>query len=196
MSAGIVFHSLAALAYAILAISLWRPLTLGGAQAHAGKVGRICLLSAIVLHGIALHQSILLDNSLRLSWALGMSAAIWVGMIIFWLESLILRIDGLLLILLPAVTLVSTVAAAFPQGYIVAHAHNDWLRAHLLIALTAQGLSAIAALHAILMIALDRHLRFVLKSTEPRALDAHMKILAFTTLVTALLFSLGLVLAI
>ncbi|MBV6306259.1 cytochrome c biogenesis protein CcsA [Candidimonas humi] len=158
MSAGIVFHLLAALAYAVLAVSLWRPLARGGEQAHTGKVGRICLLSAIILHGIALHQAILTDNGLRLSWALGLSAAIWVGMIIFWLESLILRIDGLLLILLPAVTLVTVVAAAFPQGYVVAHAHNDWLRVHLLIALTAYGLITVAALHAILMTALDRHL--------------------------------------
>jgi ABC-type uncharacterized transport system permease subunit len=158
MSAGIVFHLLAALAYAVLAVSLWRPLARGGEQAHAGKVGRICLLSAIILHGIALHQAILTDNGLRLSWALGLSAAIWVGMIIFWLESLILRIDGLLLILLPAVALTSVVAAAFPQGYVVAHAQNDWLRVHLLIALTAYGLITVAALHAILMTALDRHL--------------------------------------
>jgi 1,4-dihydroxy-2-naphthoate octaprenyltransferase len=50
-------------------------------------------------------------------------------------------------------------------------------------------------LFIITFIALDRHLRFVLKNTEPHALDAHMKILALTTLVTALLFSLGLVLA-
>lgn len=44
-------------------------------------------------------------------------------------------------------------------------------------------------------VAMDRHLRFVMKNTEPRALDPHMKFLALTTLVTALLFSLGLVLA-
>ena len=44
-------------------------------------------------------------------------------------------------------------------------------------------------------VAMGRHLRFVMKNTEPRALDPHMKFLALTTLVTALLFSLGLVLA-
>lgn len=50
-------------------------------------------------------------------------------------------------------------------------------------------------LFIITFLAIDRHLRFVLKNTEPRALDPHMKFLALTTLVTALLFSLGLVLA-
>ncbi|MEO7080046.1 MAG: 1,4-dihydroxy-2-naphthoate polyprenyltransferase [Flavobacteriales bacterium] len=50
-------------------------------------------------------------------------------------------------------------------------------------------------LFIITFLAIDRHLRFVLKNMEPRALDPHMKFLALTTLVTALLFSLGLVLA-
>lgn len=44
-------------------------------------------------------------------------------------------------------------------------------------------------------VAIDRHLRYVLKNKEPHALDPHMKFLALTTLVTALLFSLGLILA-
>lgn len=40
---------------------------------------------------------------------------------------------------------------------------------------------------------LDRHLRTVQQNTEPRALDPQMKVLALSTLVTALLFSLGLI---
>ncbi len=42
---------------------------------------------------------------------------------------------------------------------------------------------------------LDRHLRTVLRIQEPRELDPQLKILALSTLVAALLFSLGLVLA-
>ncbi|HUG59806.1 MAG TPA: cytochrome c biogenesis protein CcsA [Candidimonas sp.] len=158
MSAGIVFHLLAALAYAVLAISLWRPLTKGGSQVATGKVRRVCLASAIVLHGIALSLTILPEHSLHLSWVLALSAAIWLGMVIFWLENLVMRLDGLLLILLPAATVAAFLAAIFPQSHIVAHADNDWLRVHLLIALTAYGLITIAALQAMLMTALDRQL--------------------------------------
>lgn len=42
-------------------------------------------------------------------------------------------------------------------------------------------------------IAIDRHLRFVARNTQPKALDPHMKVLALTTLITAMLFSLGLI---
>ncbi|NYT64104.1 cytochrome c biogenesis protein CcsA [Alcaligenaceae bacterium] len=176
MSAGIVFHLLAALAYAVLAISLWRPLTKGGSQVAAGKVRRVCLAGAIVLHGIALSQAILPQHSLHLGWALALSAAVWLGMVIFWLENLAMRIDGLLLILLPASAVAALLAGIFPYGHTVAHADNEWLRIHLLIALTAYGLITVAALQAILMTALDRQLHRPIeqaseRSTLGRALD-------------------------
>ncbi len=177
MSAGIVFHSLAALAYAILAGLLWRPLMHGSPQVKAGATGRVCLLGAIVLHGIALYQSILMGYSLHLGWALALSAAIWLGMIVFWLESLFIRIDGLLLILLPAAAFVAALAAVFPHVHLVANAGDAWLRGHLVIALMAYGLTTVAALQAMLMATLDRYLHRPVeqagaRSAVSRALDA------------------------
>ncbi|MDN5844572.1 MAG: cytochrome c biogenesis protein CcsA, partial [Alcaligenaceae bacterium] len=158
MSASIVFHLLAALAYAILAIAQWRALAGGSVCKTSGTIGRTCVLGAIALHGIALGTAILLPQGLHLGWALALSAAVWLGMIVFWVENFLLRIDGLLLILLPAAALTSLLAAFFPHGYVVQHAGSDWLRIHLLIALVAYGLITVAALHAMLMAALDRQL--------------------------------------
>ena len=158
MSAGIVFHLLAALAYAVLAVTLWRPLSGSSEEVTAGHVRRVCLAGAIVLHGIGLKTSIMLPTSLHLGWALALSAAVWLGMLVFWVQSLLMRIDGLLLILLPACAVVTAMAALFPGGHHVAHAASDWLRIHLLIAFTAYGLITVAALQAMLMTALDRHL--------------------------------------
>ena len=178
MSAGIVFHSLAALAYGLLAISLWQPLKTGDPQTSAGGLRRACLLGAIVLHGVGLYMAILQSAShLYLGWALALSAALWLGLIVFWLESLIVRIDGLLLILLPAAAIVAAGAAVFPQGHLVSNAANEWLRIHLLIALMAYGLTFVAALQALLMTALDRYLHRPVehageRSLLSRALDA------------------------
>ncbi|RTZ40615.1 hypothetical protein EKL30_15915 [Candidimonas sp. SYP-B2681] len=169
MSAGIVFHLLATLAYAVLAISLWRPLSKGGAQVSTGKVRRVCLAGAIVLHGAALAQAILPQHSLHLNWALALSAAIWMGMVIFWLESLVMRIDGLLLILLPAATVASVLAALSPNGHVVAHAGSEWLRIHLIIALMAYALITVAALQAMLMTALDRQLHRPIEQESNRS---------------------------
>lgn len=193
MSAGIVFHLLAALAYAVLAISLWRPLSKGGSQVATGKIRRVCLAGAIVLHGIALAQAMLPQHSLHLGWALALSAAIWLGMVIFWFEHLLMRIDGLLLILLPAAALAALLGAVFPYGHIVAHANNEWLRIHLIIALTAYGLITVAALQAMLMTALDRQLHRPIeqesnRSTLGRALDTMPPLLLQETLLFRLIW--------
>jgi len=158
MSEGIVLHTLAALAYALLAGLMWRPLAGGNGTVKLNLVGRITLLGALLLHGAALYHSVLTATGLYLGWALAFSAAIWLGMIIFWLESLVVTLDGLLLILLPASTLATGLSALYPIGHLVPHANNELLRVHLIIALMAYGLVTVAALQAILMAALHRYL--------------------------------------
>ncbi|MFG0227376.1 inner membrane protein YpjD [Achromobacter sp. 413638] len=174
MSLGIVFHAAAALAYALLGGALWLRLAGAGAGAggieQTGKIARACLLGALVLQGIGLQQAMLGAQHLFIGWALALSAAIWLGMVVFWLESLLVRIDGLQLLLLPAATIASALAALFPQGQFVPHANDAWLRAHLLIALAAYGLITIAALHAMLMALLDRHLHRPLDAPAERSM--------------------------
>ena len=187
MSYAIVFHSLAAFAYAILALVLWRSLASGEPVLQVGRSARLGLLSAIILHAAALYFAVLEDNHLKLSWSLALSASVWLGMIIFWLESLVIRIDGLQLLLLPVGTLICVVAAVFPKAQMLAHANDAGLRAHLLIALCAYALVTLSALQAMLMAALDHRLHFP-RETHPaqtkarnaigRLLDAQPPLLA------------------
>ena len=187
MSYAIVFHSLAAFAYAILALVLWRSLASGEPVQQVGRSARLGLLSAIILHAAALYFAVLEDNHLKLSWSLALSASVWLGMIIFWLESLVIRIDGLQLLLLPVGTLICVVAAVFPKAQMLAHANDAGLRAHLLIALCAYALVTLSALQAMLMAALDHRLHFP-RETHPaqtkarnaigRLLDAQPPLLA------------------
>ena len=187
MSYAIVFHSLAASAYAILALVLWRSLASGEPVQQVGRSARLGLLSAIILHSAALYFAVLEDNHLKLSWSLALSASVWLGMIIFWLESLVIRIDGLQLLLLPVGTLICVVAAVFPKAQMLAHANDAGLRAHLLIALCAYALVTLSALQAMLMAALDHRLHFP-RETHPaqtkarnaigRLLDAQPPLLA------------------
>ncbi|ETH49669.1 cytochrome c assembly domain protein [Bordetella pertussis H973] len=173
---------MAALAYAVLAGSLWRRLQGRGSVDQASKLTRTGLLGALALHGVALQQAMLGTQHLYIGWALALSAAVWLGLVVFWLESLLIRIDGLQLLLLPAAAIVTAIAALFPQAQLVPHANNPWLRAHLLIALAAYGLITIAALHAMLMALLDRHLHRPLdapaeRSIVGRVLDAQPPLL-------------------
>lgn len=170
MSLGIVFHAAAALAYAVLGGALWWRLKGAGSVEKAGKVARASLLGALVLHGIGLYQAMLGDSHLFIGWALALSAAVWLGMVEFWLESLLVHIDGLQLLLLPAATVICALAALFPQGQLVPHAEDSSLRVHLLIALAAYALITVAALHALLMALLDRHLHRPLEAPAERSL--------------------------
>ncbi len=121
-------------------------------------LGRVCVLAALVLQLIGLQAAILGAQGLQLSWAIAISLALWLALIVFWLENFLLRIDSLLLLLLPAASLACVLVALFPQSYVVPHANSDILRVHLLISMVAYGLITIAALHAMLMAILDQQL--------------------------------------
>ena len=172
MSYAIVFHSLAAFAYAILGLVLWRSLASGEPVVQVGRSARLGLLSAIILHAAALYFAILDENHLKLSWSLALSASVWLGMIIFWLESVIIRIDGLQLLLLPGGAVICLLAALFPKAQLLAHANDASLRVHLLIALCAYALVTISALQAMLMAALDHRLHFP-RETNPVQTKTH-----------------------
>lgn len=174
MSLGIVFHAAAALAYALLGLSQARRLLREDSVEQIGQTARLCLLGALALHGAALWLSLLPDEQLFIGWALALSVAVWLGLVVYWLESFFVQIDGLQLLLIPTALLVTLLAALFPQGIVVPHAGNAWLRAHLVISLAAYGLITIAALQAMLMALLDRHLRQPPKPNAQRSLLARV----------------------
>ncbi len=159
MSAGIVFQLLAALAYALLGLGWWRLLAQGRNELRVGPVTHGFLISALFMQAIGLQQTMLSQpDGLHVGWALALSAAIWLGMLVFWLENFVMKLDGLLLVLLPAATLAAVLGGLFPDGPLVPHGDSEWLRVHLIIALCAYGLIAVATLHALFMALLDRQL--------------------------------------
>jgi len=178
MPAAIVLHALAALTYVLLLTVmlavLLRPLAAADASsstssssnpsspttptAHLGWPGRSALLLGLLLHALGLVQAIIHGSQLYLGWSLALSVAVCLGMMVFWLESLVMRIDGLLVLLLPVAALITAQTALFPGNRLIANASNGWLRLHLLIALIAYGLTTVSALQALLMAALDNAL--------------------------------------
>jgi len=159
MSAGIVFQLLAALAYALLGAGWWRQLARGRQDAKAGPVTHGFLAAALTMQAIGLQQALLgHPDGLHVGWALALSAAIWLGMLIFWLENFVMKLDGLLVVLLPAAAVAALLGGLFPYGRLVPHGESQWLRTHLIIALCAYGLIAVATLHALFMASLDRQL--------------------------------------
>ena len=172
MSLGIVFHAISALAYALLGAGHTRRLLRDGNAEQVGQTARMCLLGALALHGVALYLSLQKDDQLFIGWALALSVAVWLGLVVYWIEGFFIRLDGLQLLLIPAGFLTTLLAALFPQGFVVPHAGNGWLRAHLVISLAAYGLITVAAMQSMLMALLDRHLHQPVPAQARRGLVA------------------------
>lgn len=161
---GIVLHTLAALGYGILAIGPWRALAGHGSPLASGAE-RWGLGVVLAVHAAALFDSMAAPGGLRLGLGLALSSTMWLGMLVFWIESSIIRVDGVRLLLLPLAALGALLPVLLPPASQIEPFGVPWLGLHLILSLAAYGIMIIAALHALLMAAVNHHLH------RPRASD-------------------------
>lgn len=183
----ILIHALVALAYLGLTLwawlGAWRPAPrvvpsasgLGGLAANAAGQGalahgpgndgrelpaaqRLVLLVTWVAHGTALFGSLFERDGLRLGFAFALSATMWLAVAIYWVESLYVRLASMRVLILPLAALCTLLPVWFPGALMPAQSGNRAFELHLIVAIAAYGLLTLAALHALLMAALDRWL--------------------------------------
>ena len=167
---GIVLHTLAAMGYAGLAVRPWRMLS-ANETTLATPLEKAALAVVLLVHAAALAASMLVAGQFRLGLGIALSATLWLGMLVFLFESLMIRVDGVRLLLLPLATLAALAPLAFPDPTAIQHADNNWLPIHLALSLAAYALMTIAALHAILMAAADRRLHRPLPNADNAGLS-------------------------
>ncbi|MEC5404782.1 cytochrome c biogenesis protein CcsA [Paraburkholderia sp. MPAMCS5] len=182
----IVLYALTALLYGGLAVAGWRshrhaasrpvlesvspmPATAtAGGHARAGLAGaaasgmsssgRALLFVALLAHGVLLHTTIFPQNAMVFGFAFALSAMFWLGAGIYWIESFFFPLDGLRLLVLPLACVASLLPLAFNGVRVLPYSAAPMFKLHFLIANIAYGLFAIAALHAILMLLVERRL--------------------------------------
>lgn len=158
----ILLHVIAATLYAGLATHLWRARWRGPAldQPKAGLANRerIWLLVAMVLHGITLVDAILPGEAMRFGFAAALSLILWLAIVLYLVESLYARMEGLQMLGLPLAAVCVMLPAAFPGQHILANAHSPAFRLHFLVAMLAYSLFTLAALHAVLMAVAEKRL--------------------------------------
>jgi ABC-type uncharacterized transport system permease subunit len=175
----IVLYALTALLYGGLAVAGWRshrhaalhPLleSVPPLPAHASSAGasvatgmsapgRALLFVALLAHGVLLHTTIFPQNAMVFGFAFALSAMFWLGAGIYWIESFFFPLDGLRLLVLPLACVASLLPLAFGGVRVLPYAAAPMFKLHFLIANIAYGLFAIAALHAVLMLAVERRL--------------------------------------
>ena len=175
----IVLYALTALLYGGLAVAGWRshrhaavrpmlesvpPVPVGtglpasSAASGMSTSGRALLFVALLAHGVLLHTTIFPQNAMVFGFAFALSAMFWLGAGIYWIESFFFPLDGLRLLVLPLACVASLLPLAFNGVRVLPYSAAPMFKLHFLIANIAYGLFAIAALHAILMLLVERRL--------------------------------------
>jgi len=109
-------------------------------------------------HGLALWQTMFSPDAVRVGFAMMRSAALWVSVMVYWLESRNLSLDGLRVLLLPNAAVMAILPVFFPGTVITLAGKTAMFPWHIAIALLAYSTLTIAAFHALVMTLQDAHL--------------------------------------
>jgi ABC-type uncharacterized transport system permease subunit len=165
---GLVHFAVAA-GYIGLAVHAWRTLTAESGTATS-MVDRWLLPVLALVHGGLLAHDVLGQGEFRFGFAFALSATLWLTVLILWIETLFVAMRMLYPMVLPAAAIAVLLPLVFGGSVIGLGGGNPTaFRLHLLVAIFANSLLTIAALHALLMAALDRQLHARTALSTPAA---------------------------
>jgi ABC-type uncharacterized transport system permease subunit len=136
----ILFY-VAALLYAV---SAFLPARLRSAVSAATVLGWL-------LHGSALWVDVIGHGSLRLGFAIVLSATLWISVAAYWLENRNFSLDSLRVLVLPCAAVAVVLPALFPGNLVPLQSSPGLYAGHIAVAILAYSTLTIAAFHAVLM---------------------------------------------
>jgi ABC-type uncharacterized transport system permease subunit len=104
-----------------------------------------------LLHGVALATEVFLTDSLRLGFAIMLSATLWISVAAYWLENRNFALDGLRVLVLPCAAVAVILPMLFPGTVVSLEGKTAFFSWHIAIAILAYSTLTIAAFHAVLM---------------------------------------------
>jgi ABC-type uncharacterized transport system permease subunit len=152
----IVIHGVVSAAYAALAWHFWNTRWRRSASGGLRAWERSAVLAPLVLHGWLLYDGIFAAAELRFGFAQALSVMMFLGVSLYWLESLSYSLEGLEPLILPLAA-VAVPLPVFFAGRSVGLESAE-LKVHLAFAMVAYSLFTIALLHATLMAMVERRL--------------------------------------
>ena len=156
----ILLYGAAFLLYAALAFHFWRTRWRGDRAPAFARWERGAILLPLALHTWLVYDMLLAPGELRFGFGQALSMMLWLAVIIYWVESRFLEVEGMQAPILALAAVCVPLPALFPglASPSSAIAHSTELRLHLALAMIAYGLFTIAALHALLMTLMERRL--------------------------------------
>jgi ABC-type uncharacterized transport system permease subunit len=126
---------------------------------HPLWIEQTVVAAIVLLHGWSVGVAVFRDGSVFIGVGVALSAIVLVTVVIHWLGNFFYNLRGLQLLVFPVAAVCALAPAVSGTDQPLAHAGAAMLAAHVIVALLAYGLLTIAALHAVLLSALDRKLR-------------------------------------
>ena len=143
----ILLYSAAFLLYAALAFHFWRTRWRGSGTPRIARWERAAVLVPLALHTWLVYDMLLASQELRFGFGHALSMMLWLAVIIYWVESRFLELEGMQAPVLALAAVCVPLPALFPGLASPSSAHSTELRLHLVLAMIAYGLFTIAALH-------------------------------------------------
>jgi ABC-type uncharacterized transport system permease subunit len=106
---------------------------------------------AWVMHGAALWADVIVPGSLRIGFAVMLSATLWISVAAYWIEDRNLTLDGLRVLVLPSAAVAVLLPMIFPGIVVPLAGKPSWFPWHIAISVLAYSTLTIAAFHAVLM---------------------------------------------
>lgn len=108
--------------------------------------------AAWILHGVALGADVFAPHSLRIGFAVVLSATLWISVAAYWVENRNLSLDGLRVLVLPCAAGAVLLPVIFPGSVVMLENKSPLFPWHVAIAILAYSSLTIAAFHAVLMV--------------------------------------------
>jgi ABC-type uncharacterized transport system permease subunit len=119
---------------------------------------RPLLIAALALHAGSLYLASSSAEGWRFGFALMLSATLWVGVAVLWIEGLTVGLRALRTLLLPVAALAVLLPWFFPGAELAQASRRPLFAPHLAAGTLAYGVLALAAFHAVLTAAAERAL--------------------------------------
>jgi ABC-type uncharacterized transport system permease subunit len=144
--------------YVGLAWYFWRTRWQARSRTRLEGWERAAILLPLGLHGWLLYHGVF-AKELRFGFAQALSVMMFLGVAVYWVESLFYDVEGMQPLVLPLAAAAAPLPAIFPGlASSGAHAQAAEFKLHLALAMIAYGLFVIALLHATLMAVAERQL--------------------------------------
>src|SRR2546422_1721266 len=151
-------YSAAFLLYAALAFHFWRTRWRGASVPRITPLERAAIVAPFALHPWLVSDMLWGHSELRFGFGQALSVMLWLAVLIYWVESLFLELEGMQAPILALAAMCAPLPALFPGVASPPYTHSTEFRLHLALAMIAYGMFTLAALHALLMTLMERRL--------------------------------------